>query len=256
MSRNFEELDRRATPMGQISLRRRLEPTLQVDVYEAMLGEEHLMSSLFTVAEIELARLALPGVSDPVLDVVVGGLGLGYTARAALEDPRVRSVHVVEALAEVIGWHELRLLPLSAELIADPRCHLVHGDFFAMVAGSLGFGSDAPERVHAVLVDIDHTPRHLLHPSHAAFYTADGMRRLADRLHPGGVFALWSDDPPDGDYLAVAGQVFASTEAHVVTFPNPHTGGDATNTIYVSTGASPISEGPAADVLTPTQPRR
>lgn len=237
MSRTFEELDRRRTPMGEISLRRRLEPTLQVEVYEAMLGDEHLMSSLFTVAEIELARLALPRVSDPVLDVVVGGLGLGYTARAALEDPRVRSVHVVEALAEVIGWHKRRLLPLSAELLDDPRCHLVHGDFFAMVAGSVGFGSDAPERVHAVLVDIDHTPRHVLHPSHAAFYTADGMRRVATRLQPGGVFALWSDDPPDDEYSAVARQVFAVNEAHVVTFPNPHTGGDASNTIYVSTGS-------------------
>ena len=238
MSKAFEELDRRPTPMGEISLRRRLEPTLQVDVYEAMLGDEHLMSSLFTVAEIELARLALPRVSDPALDVVVGGLGLGYTARAALEDPRVRSVHVVEALAEVIGWHEQRLLPLSAELIDDPRCHLVHGDFFAVVAGTGGFGPEAPGRWHAVLVDIDHTPRHLLHPSHAAFYTAAGMRRLADRLHPGGVFALWSDDPPDDEYLALATQVFATNEAHVVTFPNPHTGGDASNTIYISTGAT------------------
>ncbi len=235
MSARFEELDWQATPRGEISLRRRLEPTLQIDVYEAMLGEEHLMSSLFTVAEIELARLALSGVSDRVLDVVVGGLGLGFTARAVLEEPRVRSVYVVEALAEVIGWHERGLLPRSAELIDDPRGQLVHGDFFAMVAGSLSFGSGAPERVHAVLVDIDHTPRHLLHPSHAAFYTADGMRRLAERLHPGGVFALWSDDPPDGDYLAVAGQVFASTEAHVVTFPNLHTGHEASNTVYIST---------------------
>jgi len=256
VTRAFEELDRRATPMGQISLRRRLEPTLQIDVYEAMLGEEHLMSSLFTVAEIELARLALPRVSDRVLDVVVGGLGLGFTARAVLEEPRVRSVYVVEALAEVIGWHERGLLPRSAELIDDPRGQLVHGDFFAMVAGSLSFGPGAPERVHAVLVDIDHTPRHVLHPSHAAFYTADGMRRLAERLHPGGVFALWSDDPPDDGYLAVAQQVFASNEAHVVTFPNPHTGGDASNTIYVSAGAFPGSGGSAADGLTPVPPRR
>ncbi len=161
-------------------------------------------------------------------------------------------MHVVEALAEVIGWHERRLLPLSTELLDDPRCQLVHGDFFAMVAGSLSFGLEAPERMHAVLVDIDHTPRHVLHPSHAAFYTADGMRRLAHRLQPGGVFALWSDDLPDDDYLGVAAQVFATNEAHVVTFPNPHTGGQASNTIYLSTGAAVSSGGPAVDVLTPT----
>jgi spermidine synthase len=235
MSRLFEELDRRPTPMGEISLRRRLEPTLQIDVYEAMLGDEHLMSSLFTTAEIALATLALPEAAGDELDVVVGGLGLGYTAVAALEDPRVRSLHVVEALGEVVGWHEDRLLPMASELVTDPRCHLVEGDFFAMVADGLPFGPAAPPRLHAVLVDIDHTPRHLLHPSHAGFYTDEGLGRLAERLHPGGVFALWSDAPPDDDFLAVAEQCFRSCAAHVVTFPNHHTGRDASNTVYVAT---------------------
>ena len=236
MSRAFEELDRRPTPMGEISLRRRLEPTLQVDVFEAMLGEEHLMSSLFTAAEIALAHLALPEVDGDGLDVVVGGLGLGYTARAALEDPRVRSVHVVEALPEVIGWHEQGLLPLSQGLIDDERCHFVQGDFFALVADGAGFGPTCPEQVHAVLVDIDHTPRHLLHPSHAPFYASEGLARLAARLRPGGVYALWSDDPPDPDYLAVVREVFATCAAHEVRFPNHHTGGEASNTIYVASG--------------------
>jgi spermidine synthase len=237
VSRLFEELDRRSTPMGEISLRRRLEPTLQVDVYEAMLGEEHLMSSLFTVAEVALADLALAEVVGTDIDVVVGGLGLGYTAGAALGDQRVRSVRVVEALAEVIGWHERNLLPMASLLAGDPRCHLVHGDFFGMVAGGLDLGPAAPALVHAILVDIDHTPHHLLHPSHADFYTAAGMRRLAARLHPGGVFALWSDDPPDEAFMAVVGETFSRCQAHVVAFPNHHTGRDATNTVYVATGA-------------------
>jgi spermidine synthase len=234
VSRLFEELDRRATPMGEVSIRRRLEPTLQVDVYEVMLGDEHLMSSLFTVAETELAHLALREAPAGPLDVAVGGLGLGYTARAVLEHQRVRSVHVVEALAEVIEWHERGLVPAAAELVADARCHLTHGDFFALVDGGHGLGPAAPERFHAVLVDIDHTPRHLLHPRHAAFYTPGGLTRLAARLHPGGVFALWSDDPPDDDFLAVARQAFVSCEPHVVTFPNHHTGTDASNTVYVA----------------------
>lgn len=235
MSRLFEELDRRATPMGEISLRRRLEPTLQVDVYEAMLGEEHLMSSLFTAAEIALADLALPEVAAPALDVVVGGLGLGYTAVAALADDRVRSLQVVEALDEVIGWHQQRLLPAAAQLVDDPRCRLVHADFFAAVATGAPFGHGGPERLHAVLLDVDHTPHHLLHPSHAPFYTADGLRRLAQRLHPGGVFGLWSDDPPDDGFVAVAEEVFARCTPHVVAFPNHHTGRDAANTVYVAT---------------------
>lgn len=234
MSASFEEIDRRRTPMGEISLRRRREPSLQLDVYEVKLGDEFLMSSLFTVTEVELARLALAEVPGTGLDVVVGGLGLGYTARAVLEDSRVRLLHVVEALGEVIEWHRQQLLPLAAQLTSDPRCHLVQGDFFAMVAGGLGFGPHAAGRCHAVLVDIDHTPRHLLHPSHAAFYEPEGLRRLAGRLHPGGVFALWSDDPPDADFVTVVDEVFASCEAHAVTFPNFYTDGEATNTVYVA----------------------
>jgi len=222
--------------MGELTLRRRLEPTLEVDVFEVILGEEHLMSSLFTVAEIELARLGLAEVAGPDLDVVVGGLGLGYTARAALEDLRVRSLDVVEALPAIIEWHDARLLPLAGELVDDERCRLVLGDFFALVASGGPFGPDAPAAVHAVLLDIDHTPSHVLHPSHAAFYTVDGLRRLAARLHPGGVFALWSDAPPDADFVATLEQVFAAVEAHVVPFPNHHTGREATNTVYVAVG--------------------
>jgi spermidine synthase len=223
--------------MGEISLRRRLEPTLQIDVYEAMLGEEHLMSSLFTVAEIALADLALAEVAGDELDVVVGGLGLGYTALAALRDVRVRSVHVVEALSEVIGWHEQHLVPLGAELTGDPRCHLRQGDFFALVASGAPLAGAAHPLVNAVLLDVDHTPHHVLHPSHAPFYEPRGLALLADQLHPGGVFGLWSDDPPDDSFLGSLAEVFATTAAHVVPFPNHHTGETASNTVYVATVA-------------------
>jgi len=234
VSARFEELDWRETPLGEVSLRRRLEPTLRVEVYEAKLGDEFLMSSLFTASEIALAELSLDRVPGADLDVVVGGLGLGYTAHAVLRDPRVRSLRVIEALGEVIGWHQRGLLPLSDGLTSDQRCNLVEGDFFALVAAGSSFGPGTPDRYDAILVDIDHTPRHLLHPSHAPFYEAEGQRRIADRLNPGGVYALWSDDPPDQDYISVVEDVFASCEAHVVTFPNPLTGGDAASTVYVA----------------------
>ncbi len=238
MSPRFEEIDRRVTPLGVISVRRRLEPTLHVDVHEVKLDDEFLMSSLFTVAEIALADLGLAELAGDALDVVVGGLGLGYTARAVLRDPRVGSLRVIEALGAVIEWHERDLLPFASELTSDPRCQLVEGDFFAMAAGASGFGADAPERLHAVLVDIDHSPRHLLHPSHAPFYTAPGLRALAGRLRAGGVFALWSDGEPDADFVAVAEDVFASCEAHVVSFPNFYSGGESASTVYVANVAA------------------
>lgn len=235
MSARFEELAWSDTTRGVISLRRRLEPSLKVDVYEVKLGDEFLMSSLFTVAEIELARLGLAELTGSHLDVVVGGLGLGYTARAVLEDQRVGSMVVVEALAEVIDWHERDLLPGATDLISDPRTRLVNGDFFAMAETNSGFDPGMPERrFHALLVDIDHTPRHVLHPSHAAFYTSAGLQRLARHLYPGGVFALWSDDPPDDAFSDVLAEVFTTSEAHVVTFPNFLTGGESANTVYVA----------------------
>ncbi len=236
MGLRFEELDWRETPIGEISLRRRVEPTLGVDVYEVKLGEEFLMSSLFTVAEIELARLGLAEVAADHVDVLVGGLGLGYTAAAALEDPRLRTLTVVEAVEPVIDWHRRDLLPDTAGLAADPRVRLVPGDFFALAAGEVGFGDGTPEQYDAVLLDVDHTPRHVLHPSHAPFYTPAGLAALKRHLTPGGVFALWSDDPPDEDFLEVLSDVFSSVRAQPVTFPNPLTRGESSNTVYVAHG--------------------
>src|ERR1700704_6132457 len=191
MSLNCEELDFRPTAMGVLSLRRRRRPSSDVDIYEIKLGDEFLMSSQFTVAEIELARLGLAALSRQNLDVVVGGLGLGYTAQAVLANSGVRSLIVVDALAEVIEWHERGLLPLGKQLTGDPRCRLFNGDFFALSHFTDGFDAKAPgRRFDAVLVDIDHSPRKLLHPRHGALYQPEGIARLADHLHPGGVFAL------------------------------------------------------------------
>jgi len=197
MSLNFEELDFRPTPMGVLSLRRRRHLTTGVDIYEIKLDDEFLMSSQFTTAEIELARL-----------------GLAALARTDLEI-------VVDALAEVIEWHEQGLLPLGKQLTADPRCRLVNGDFFAMAQSADGFDSRVPRRrFDAVLVDIDHSPTNLLHPRHAALYQRQGLARLAEHLHPGGVFALWSNDPPDDAFNAAMAGAFAISAAHVVTFDN------------------------------------
>lgn len=234
MSVYFEELDFRPTPMGVLSLRRRRQPSTGIDIYEIKLGDEFLMSSRFTVAEIALARLGLADLMRSDLDVVVGGLGLGYTAQAVLENSAVRSLVVIDALAEVIEWHEQGLLPLGKQLTGDPRCRLVNADFFAMSHSAEGFDPQAPGRCFdAVLVDIDHSPRKLLHPRHAALYEPDGLARLAEHLRPGGVFALWSNDPPDDAFNVALAGAFATSAAHVVTFDDAQGDHIASNTVYV-----------------------
>ena len=234
MSARLEELDFQPTPIGEVSLRRRRDPSSGVEIFEVKLGEEYLMSSLFTVAEIALSRLALARLEGSGLAVAVGGLGLGYTAAAVLEDDRVADLVVVDALAPVIDWHRRGLVPLGPTLTADPRCRLVEGDFFALSDGA-GFDPEQPGRLFdAVVVDIDHSPAHLLAHGSAGFYGPVGTRRLAGHLRPGGVYALWSNDPPDQGYLDVLTEVFVDVSAEVVAFPNPLQGRESTNTVYLA----------------------
>ena len=235
----FEELDYWPTPIGALSLRRRRNLALDVDVYEVKLGEEFLMSSQFTASEIALARLGLATLETGPLDVAVGGLGLGYTARAVLEDDRVGSLVVVEMLDAVIDWHCSGLLPLGADLTGDARCRLVEGDFFAMAAGDAGFDPDTPgRRFDAVLVDIDHTPDALLDARSTAFYGIDGLHRLAAHLRPGGVFGLWSNEKPDSTFTARLSHVFAEARAEPVTFHNPLQNRPFTQTVYLARTAA------------------
>jgi len=232
----FEELDFQPTPIGDLALRRRTVAALEdTEVYEITLGGGFLMSSLFTAVEIALADLALTGREGP-LDIVVGGLGLGYTAQAALKYPAVRSLAVVEVLAPVIDWHRRGLVPLGPALTADPRCRFLHGDFFARAADpATGFDPATPgAKWHAVLLDIDHSPRNLLDEANAALYRPEGLRRLAAQLHPGGIFAMWSDDPPDDEFLRSLREVFPAARAEIVRFPNPLLERESSSTAYLA----------------------
>jgi spermidine synthase len=189
---------------------------------------------LFTKVEIALAKLALAELDEDKLDVAVGGLGLGYTARAVLEHPRVSSLIVIEALAPVIDWHRRGLVPLGARLTADPRCRFVHGDFFALARSASLDPGNAGKLFHAILLDIDHSPQSLLNRRHQSFYEAEGLRQMAAHLHPNGIFAMWSDDPPDEKFLSALDAAFAETRAHIVSFHNPLLERDSASTVYVA----------------------
>lgn len=200
----FEILDWADTPIGGLCLRRReLLGRPGVVVTEVTIDHELLMSSLNTASEEALAARGVARHGGEGLRVLVGGLGLGYTARAALASPRVAAVRVVELLPEVIGWLRRGLVPLSAELQADPRLEVVEGDAYAGLLGPPG-----DERWDLVLIDVDHTPDEPLDRASGAFYTADGLRRVAAHLAPGGLLGVWSAGDDDPRFARALGEVF------------------------------------------------
>ncbi len=236
MSIYLKELGFAETPIGEISLRQRREVVTGQDVYEIKLGEEFLMSSLFTASEVALSKLGVEAVEGDHLDIIVGGLGLGYTAKAALDETRVGSLLIVEYLDAVISWHEEGLLPLGSELLSDPRTRVVQGDFFAMSRSDVGFDPDLPSRqFDAILVDIDHAPDDLLNDHSQSFYGKEGLTGLCRFLKPGGVFGLWSNAAPSADdpFVARLSEVFDTVRAEPVTFYNPLQDKPFTQTVYL-----------------------
>jgi len=231
----FEELDYRQTPLGELILQRRRILALEnTEAYEVKLNGEYLMSSLFHDAEAELSRFGLGLLSGRNWEVVVGGLGLGYTAAEALTFDSVSRLVVVEALEPVIDWHQRRLVPNGAVLTDDPRCNYLNADFFALARGQ-GFDTEQPgHRWDAILLDIDHTPTHLLNSTHNDFYSEEGLCRLKGFLKPGGVFALWSNDKPEEEFLALLRKAFGHAEGHLSTFENSMLQETSYNGIYLA----------------------
>ncbi len=236
MTTNFEELDYANTPLGELILRRRRVLSLDQDVYEVKLDDTFLMSSLVNASEIALAERCLEKLEGGEIDVAVGGLGLGYTAKAALTYAEVRSVVVIEFLSEVIGWHNRLLVPAAETLTFDTRCRFVNGDFFAMASNpELGLDLESPgRRFDAILLDIDHSPSYVLDESHERFYRPDGLQLLSDHLSDRGVFGLWSASDPDDQVVDALSACFASAEAAVIEFRNPLLNIEDHNTIYIA----------------------
>ncbi len=226
----FEELDYQQTPIGEVVLRRRQSPSVPEGlVYEVTIDGEMLMSSTINASEKALADLPLMERGDAPCDVLVGGLGLGYTAAAALEHAHVQKVVVAELLEPVISWQEKRLVPMAETLMDDPRCGIIQADFFQYVR-------QGEARYDVILLDIDHSPESWLHERNAEFYDAAGLNGLLDSLNPDGVFALWSAWEPATEFMEALSSVFPSVQAHEIPFFNPHIQEMDTNWVVTAQG--------------------
>jgi spermidine synthase len=225
-----EYLAAEASPLGLVCLRRRALPA-DPDTFSTEITLDHhfLMSSVNTASERALAESAIALHGGDGLSVLVGGLGLGYTAHAVLASPRVARVEVVEFLAPVIAWLGAGLVPLSAELTRDPRLAVVQGDVYDRLARESG------ERWDLVLIDVDHSPEEPLGRESETFYRDAGLGRAKCHLAPGGVLGVWSyaESPRFAEALA---RVFAEVRVERVHFENRLFAEEETNVVFLARG--------------------
>ena len=228
---NLEVLAYEESPLGMICLRRReLLASPGTIITEITLDHELLMSSYHTDSERALSDLALDLHDAPGLQVLVGGLGLGYTAHQVLQSPRVDRVRVVELLPQVVDWMRDGQVPLAEALNPDPRFEVAQDDVYALLA-------QAPqERFDLILIDVDHSPDERLGEGNAAFYTEAGLELAKHHLAEGGLLGVWSyaESSPFADALRA---VFDRVTVERVSFYNRLTEEDETNWLFFARDA-------------------
>ena len=146
-----------------------------------------LMGSQTHGSEEVLADLTCSRLRDRVgVQVLVGGLGLGFSLRSVLDIvPKDARVQVAELIPAVVEWNRGPLADLAARPLDDPRVTIEIGD----VAGLLG--GEAPG-YDAILLDVDNGPEAFTVPGNDRLYEVQGLRRLRAALRPGGLLGVWS----------------------------------------------------------------
>ncbi len=226
---NLEFLASEESPIGMIFLRRReLLSDPGTIVTEITVDQHLLMSSHHTASERALARRALERHGgDAGLSVMVGGLGLGYTAREALRSTAVEHVDTIELLPQVIDWVRNGLVPLSDALNSDSRFGVIEADIYALLAAP-------PERKYdLILIDVDHAPDEPLAETNAFFYTEAGLECAKKHLTPGGLLGVWSY-APSSPFSAALRRVFPHGDVEPISFDNDLTGESETNWLFLA----------------------
>ena len=176
-----------------------------------------LMTSAAHRSEVDLARLACAGL-PPRARILIGGLGMGYTLRAALDAlPANAEVEVAELNADVVAWCRAAISSLSGNALADRRVEVKIGDVARLIR-------EARARYDAIILDLYEGPNASTQSGRDPFYGDAALTATRAALRPGGVFAVWSEDPDDAfeRRLARGGWKFTRTRsgkggrAHVV----------------------------------------
>lgn len=225
----IEILDYQETKLGLLMLRRReLLSRPGIVVTEVTLDHSFLMSSYHTDSECRLATSALamhPG--EGPLSVLVGGLGLGFTAIEALKDARVDRLQVIEFLPEVIAWLDHDWIPNGEQLKSGGRAKVIEDDVYQRLMHPPEEGGE----VDLILIDVDHSPDEMLSPANAAFYTAKGLETVRKHLKPGGVMGIWSTYPCE-EFESLLRSVFDEVSVEVVKWFNDLVDIDKEDTLF------------------------
>ena len=154
--------------------------------YSIMLGANELMNSRLSGSEQALATLSVAKLGGSAPRLLIGGLGMGFTLRAALAvvGPEA-TITVAELVPDVVAWARGPMAALHEGTLDDPRVTIVEGDVGAVIGAAKG-------AYDAILLDVDNGPDGLSRPSNDALYSIKGLAEQFAALSPGGVLAVWS----------------------------------------------------------------
>jgi spermidine synthase len=210
-------------PRGEVVLRRRSGAGPDID--ELIINGIFAMDSSETSTERALADVALAGQEQR--RVLLGGLGLGYTA-AQLLAADVENLDVVEIEECLVGWAYAGLTPTLASVAGDPRAALHAADLTSVLGGRLG--PKGPW--NAIVLDVDNGPDFLIHGTNSAIYTQPSLVAAYAQLAIGGTLAIWCQGPAPG-LLATLRQISASAMPH--TYRRVRQGRQLSYVIYTVT---------------------
>jgi spermidine synthase len=176
-----------ATGGGELVLRLRPEARGPGrDTYELIVDGVFAMDTVNVSTELRLASETIRRLTGIGWQVLVGGLGLGYTLRELLADQRVARVDVVEVEPALVDWIRGGLVGPARGLLDDPRANVIVGDVVSQLGDLL------PRTYDAILLDVDNGPDFLVHQSNSALYDAPALHLAVRALRPGGQLAIWS----------------------------------------------------------------